>query len=101
MLQIKRILLVSFGVALLASCTKEKLVYRDRIVEVPKIVFKDPPKIKAIKRPDYYIYKIDDNTPDDDVLNSVIISLKQLLDYNKKLEIAIDPYTEKPTDEER
>jgi len=89
---INKIIVIVFVLLISACSAKKQYVYVDRVVNVPTIVFKSPPKPARVVKPILYINTLDLNSTSDQFLNSCIISLEQSIKYSNKLEIAIEPY---------
>lgn len=88
-----KIVLISMACMLFLIGCAEKLVYVDRIVEVPVTVFKDPPKAAVVVEPIYEITKITKDSTADEVAKAYVITIYQKNDTIDKLQLALKPYS--------
>lgn len=88
-----RALLFSLAMIFIVSGCQKEIVYKDRIKEVPVLVFNDPPKPAEIAAmPELPIFKITKDSSREEIAKAFAESVTILLSQVKQQETALEPF---------
>lgn len=86
-----KISIILFALMLSGCCTPE-LIYKDRIVYVPKIVQAEPQIAADVTTPIYELSYLTKNSTNDDIAKAYVITDQQKDNYINRLLISLKPF---------
>ena len=76
----------------LSGCVPERVIFKDRIVEVPVLIFRNPPPPAPVEKPEFPIDSLSLDATDEETAKAYAETVELMRGYLTSLEESLKPF---------